>query len=145
FYAALLTWALYSWFWSRVLLERCDSPAPGWFRRHGPRILGVLPPLIVAAACFFIAPRGYSDSAAGHPKNVLFLLGWLAVLLAILLYIFFILRRRWVDPAGVGVRIPAVAVLAVSLFSVALLVLFFFQPVTAGLVIGSGAIVCLAA
>jgi hypothetical protein len=142
FYAALLTWALYSWFWSRVLLDRCDSPAPGWFRRHGPRILGALPPLIVAAACFFIAPRGYSDSAAGHPMNALFLFGWLAVLLALLLYIFFILRRRW---AGVGARIPAAAVLAVGLFSGALLVLFFFQPVTAGLVIGSGAIVCLAA
>jgi hypothetical protein len=142
FYAALLTWALYSWFWSRVLLDHCDSPAPDWFRRHGPRILGVLPLLIVAVACFFIAPRGYSDSAAGHPKDVLFRFGWLAVLLALLLYIFFILRRRW---AGVGARIPRAAVLAVGLFSGALLVLFFFQPVTAGLVIGSGAIVCLAA
>jgi len=149
FYAALLTWALYSWYCPRVLLnffELGTASRRGWFRRHGPRILGVLPPLIVAAACFFIAPRGYNDSATGHPKNVLFLFGWLAVLLALLLYIFFILRRRWLNQVGAWSTVLTVlGIMAFSLFSVVLLVLFLFQPVIAGLFIGSGAIVCLTA
>jgi hypothetical protein len=165
FYAALLTWALYSWYWARVLLNfrfpGVRAPYPGFGRQtiegirlHGPRIFGVLPLLIVAAACFFMAPRGYNDSAAGHPKNILFLFGWLAVVLALLLYIFFILRRRWLNqPLSAYQRVTSLrhdpgtwhAVLAFGLLSVVLLVLFLFQPVTTGLLIGSGAIVCLTA
>ena len=165
FYAALLTWALYNWYWARLLLSSrfLGVPAPHsgfgtqaiqWFRCHGPRILGALPPLIVAAACFFIAPRGYTDSAAGHPKNVLLFIGLLAMVLALLLYMFFVLRRRWLkEPLPAYESISSIrqypstwrAVLAFSLLSVMLLVLSLFQPVTTGLLIGSGAIVCLTA
>ena len=185
FFAALTTWALHSWYWSRVMLDVHVSRVPAahngsstraikWFRLHGPRILGILPPLIVAVACFFMAPRGYSNSAAGHPKSTLFLFGGLAILLALLLYIFFIVRRHWLDKAilansgqseGAKAPVPAAstefseervrslrenpgtwrAVLAFVLFSVVLQLLFLFQPVRTGLFIGSGAIVCLAA
>jgi hypothetical protein len=96
FFAALTTWALHSWYWARVLLnDRRAGVAPAhadaskcaieWFRVHGPRIIGALPPLIIAAPCVFVAPRGYTNSAAGHPKTTLFLVGGLAALLALLL------------------------------------------------------------
>ena len=180
FFGALTTWALHSWYWSRVVLNLhvSHSPAPahvssarviGWFRLHGPRILGVLPPLIVAVACFFIAPQGYSKEAIGHPRTTLFIFGGVALLLAVLLYVFFILRRHWLDEpimANSGQPDPAKLsaealdararslqkdpgtwgpALAFFLFSLVLLLLFLFLPVKAGLFIGSGAIVCLAA
>jgi hypothetical protein len=159
FYAALITWALHSWYWARVLLNDHDTcgtavdstsseRAIKWFCVHGPRILGVLPPLIIAAACFFVAPRGYTDAAPGNPKGTLFLFGGLALLLALLLYVFFFLRRQWLEKGNKGgsrgpnTRGPALAFL---LFALVLLLLFLLQPVKAGLFIGSAAIVCLAA
>jgi hypothetical protein len=185
FYAALTTWAVQSWYWSRVVLDVHVSHVPAarkaasaraieWFHLHGPRILGVLPPLIVAVACFFVAPRGYTDSAAGHPKTTLFFFGGIALLLALLLYLFFIIRRRClgeplpadsVQPgdakapdtaAGAETSEKEVrslrekpgtwrAVLTFFLFAVILQVLFLCQPVRTGLSIGSGAILCLAA
>lgn len=179
FFAALTTWALHSWYWSRVVLNLhvSHSAAPrvlsaraiAWFRLHGPRILGALPPLIVAAACFFVAPQGYSSEARGHPRMNLYVLGGLALLLAVLLYVFFILRRHWLNEEGKADSrppdtAPATAevaearvkkfrkdpgtwgpALAFFLFSLVLLFLFLFMPVRAGLFIGSGAIICLAA
>jgi len=175
FFLALTTWALHSWYWSRVVLNLHVSHsrvAPhvssarviAWFRLHGPRILGVLPPLIVAVACFFIAPQGYSPDAPGHPRTNLFMFGGLALLLAVLLYVFFILRRRWLDePIAANVTEPSADVsdararslrkdpgtwgpaLFFFLLSLVLLLLFLLLPIRAGLFIGSGAIVCLAA
>lgn len=180
FFGALTTWALHSWYWSRVVLNLhiSRSLAPprvssarviAWFRLHGPRILGVLPPLIVATACFFVAPQGYSPDAPGHPRRNLFMFGGAALLLAVLLYVFFILRRRWLHediPANSGqsdtVNASAEVVdarirrmrkdpgtwgpaLAFLIFSLVLLAFFLIVPVRAGLFIGSGAILCLAA
>jgi hypothetical protein len=169
FYAALTAWALHSWYWARVLLnDRRSGATPAhadsskcaieWFRLHGPRILGILPPLIIAAACFFVAPRGYTNSAPGHPKSTLFLFGGLAVLLAVLLYVLFFLRRKWLErrsqansdqPGGSSSSLrdrgtwgPA---LALSLFALVLLLLFLVRPVKAGLFIGSATILCLTA
>src|SRR3954451_10031246 len=84
FFVALTTWALHSWYWSRVLLNLhvshslvpahvSSARAIAWFRLHGPRILGVLPPFTVAMACFFIAPQGYSSEATGHPRKTLYI------------------------------------------------------------------------
>lgn len=182
FYAALTIWALHSWYWSRIMLDAhvCQVPPPDAgasaetikrFRRHGPRIIGMLPPLIVAVTCVFIAPRGYSSSTEGHPKSTLFFFGGLAALLALLLYLFFFLRRRWLKKtiadgadescSGKATASPEFsaerarsmrndpgtrwAVLTFSLFALVLLLLFLFLPVRAGLFLGSGAIVCLAA
>ena len=166
FYVALTTWALHSWYWARVLLNhraselavghvRARAHAIAWFRLHGPRILGVLPPLIIAAACFFVAPLGYTAQAPGHPKTTLVFFGGLAVLIALLLYIFFFLRRRWLkEPvrtesgqSGGSLRDPGTwtAVVAFTLFALVMLLLFWIQPVKAGLFVGSAAIVCLAA
>lgn len=185
FYLALTIWALHSWYWSRVMLDAhvCHVPPPDagasadtikWFRLHGPRILGVLPPLIVAVTCVFIAPRGYSSSAEGHPKTTLFLFGGLATLLALFLYVFFIVRRRLLDERilatssiAKGAKASGTAagtafsderakslrtdpgtwraVRGFFLFSFVLQLLFLFLPIRVGLFIGSGAIVCLAA
>jgi hypothetical protein len=178
FFAALTTWSLHSWYWSRVVLNLhvSHSPAPrvlsaraiAWFRLHGPRILGALPPLTIAAACFFIAPQGYTSEAGGHPRMNLYIFGGLAVLLAVLLYVFFVLRRHWLHEEGKdsvpSETAPATTeiaearakkfrkdpgtwgpALAFFLFSLILLFLFLSVPVRAGLFIGSGAIICLAA
>lgn len=173
FFGALTTWALQSWYWSRVLLNLhiSHSSAPthvssagviAWFRLHGPRILGVLPPFTVAMACFFIAPQGYSSDATGHPRQTLSIFGGVALLLVVVLYVFFILRRRWLDepiratsgqsdmaqpiatqlrknPGTLG---PALIFL---FFCLVLMLLILSRPIRAGLFIGSGAIVCLAA
>jgi patatin-like phospholipase len=159
FFAALTTWSLHSWYWSRVMLNLhvSHSPTPShvssarvtaWFCLHGPRILGVLPPFIVAVACFFVAPQGYSKDAPGHPRTNLVVFGGVALLLVVLLYVFFILRRQYLDAQASGPQKDRGTLrwaLAFFLFSVVLLFLFLFQPVRAGLVIGSGAILCLAA
>jgi hypothetical protein len=159
FYAALVAWALHSWYWARVLLNHrasCETAAHDdsseraieWFCVHGPRILGVLPPLIIATACFFVAPRGYPAAADGNPRATLFLFGGLAVLLALVLYVCFFLRRQWLEKGNrAGSRGPNTwgTALAFGLFALVLLLLFFLQPVKAGLFIGSAAIVCLAA
>ncbi len=97
FFGALLVWSIQSWYWARVLLNfqfPGMSPLPGgrqgkvirWCRREGPRLLGVLPPLLIAAAFFFLAPQGYDDTAPGDPKGFLRLFGCGAILMAALLY-----------------------------------------------------------
>jgi hypothetical protein len=164
FYGALLIWSLHSWYWARVLLAHRPLTAAqanftpsdeviDWFRLHGPRILGVLPPLLVAWGCFFIAPAGYSGGAAA--RITLYKLGAAAVLMAVLLYLFFILRRRWLEEpvkkptkSSAGIwqdRGTLWAALAFAAFALVLLVLFWSQPVKTGLYLGSGAILCLAA
>ena len=164
FYGALLIWSLQSWYWARVLLDHRPLPTArtnfassdeviAWFRLHGPRILGVLPPLLVAWGCFFIAPAGYSAGAAA--RTTLYKFGAAAVLMAVLLYLFFILRRLWLkvpvktpteSPAGIWQdRGTLWAVLAFAAFALVLLALFWTQPVKTGLYLGSGAILCLAA
>jgi hypothetical protein len=164
FYGALLIWSLHSWYWARVLLAHRPVTAAeanftsseeviDWFRLHGPRILGVLPPLVVALGCLFIAPAGYSQGAAG--RTTLHVFGAVALLVAVLLYVFFILRRHWLDepvaaptkgaPGLRQDRGTLFAVLAFGVFALILLLLFWIQPVKTGLFLGSGAIVCLAA
>jgi hypothetical protein len=166
FFCALVIWSVHSWYWARVLLDHppagscaadlCAArPVVGWFCGHGPRILGVLPPLIVAVGCFFIAPSGYATGLKNGPRVTLCIFGAVAVLIAVALYLFFILRRRWMkEPAGEAAkrsvhlrqdRGTLVAVLAFTVFAVVLLLLFWMHPVPAGLYLGSGAIVCLAA
>jgi hypothetical protein len=107
FYGALLIWAFHSWYWARVLLAHRPLTATraefmlseeviDWFRLHGPRIVGVLPLLVVAWGCFFVAPAGYSGGA-GSPLTTFYIFGATALLIAVLLYLFFILRRHWLD------------------------------------------------
>jgi hypothetical protein len=166
FYAALVIWSIQSWYWARVLLDHppagscaadlCAArPVVGWFCLHGPRILGVIPPLVVAAGCFFIAPAGYAPGLEGGPRGTLFLFGVIALVIAAVLYLFFILRRRWMkEPLDATAKRTAhlredrgtlLAILVFTVFALVLLVLFWTKPVAAGLFLGSGAIVCLAA
>jgi hypothetical protein len=166
FYGALIIWSLQSWYWARVLLDHpparrtaapdCESDAVVcWFGVHGPRILGVLPPLIVAGGCLFVAPVGYRAGEAGSPLGILYLFAAVAVLIALALYLFFIWRRGWIEqPADARARRAlslresrwtVFAILLSSILAFALLVCFWINPVGVGLRLGSGAIVCLAA
>lgn len=166
FFSALVIWSIQSWYWARALLDHppdgscaadlCAArPVVGWFCAHGPRILGVLPALIVAGGCFFIAPAGYAPGLAGGPRVTLCIFGVVALLIAAALYLFFILRRFWLkEPADAAGKRSAnlredrgtvFAVLAFTVFALVLLLLFWTRPVAAGLFLGSGAILCLAA
>lgn len=107
FFGALALWSLQGWYWARTLLSfhfpSRPSPPAGWqggvirwCQRHGPGILGVLPPLLIAVACFFPAQQCYDDQAPGNPKAVLRFFGLLAVAMALILCwgVFLPWRRR---------------------------------------------------
>jgi hypothetical protein len=166
FYGALVIWSIQSWYWARVLLDHppagscaadlcAAKPVVGWFCSHGPRILGIIPAFVIAIGCFFIAPAGYAPGLVGGPRGTLVLFGVIALLIAAALLLFFILRRRWLkDPLDPPAKRTAhlrqdrgtlFAILVFTVFALVLLILFWTKPVAAGLFLGSGAIVCLAA
>ena len=185
FGVALLLWAFNSWYWARVLLNACfhdslptevirQNPVR-WLRRQGPRILGVAPLAIVAAA-FFAASYRYESDAPGDPRLTLWVMGASCLVLALLFYVFCIQRRRWLDARGEHLPGEAAAtvekdeatdasdqrfqslhhlweqsvetfwaVSGLALFSIFLLVLFTIAPVVTATTIGSGAILLCAA
>jgi hypothetical protein len=168
---ALVVWALNSWYWARVDLnlrtsrsvpeDRLKQQPCAFLMEHGPRLLGVAPLLIVAGACLLVG-KTYSGTT-GHTAE-LRLLAYSAVclLLAVCLYMFFVLRRKWLERRGVRsvwshpgehrsagfAKLPAGTLTAVG-FMVALSGAAFFMflgsPVTAPKAIGSAAILALGA
>lgn len=178
FFGALLVWSLQTWYWARLLLgfEFGDATVPPTYRQgrlitlsreHAPRVLGVLPPVTIAIACFFLAPQGYDDATrAGHGTIlVLRLFGVGAMVMAAGLYGGFLLRRKWLLARSRGTAADAQlsqpryrhlsefladgntrwVVLTSIVLSGVLVLNFLFYPVESGLAIGSGAILCLAA
>jgi hypothetical protein len=163
-----LTWSLASWYTCRVLLyfdfsasrgnvrqpvapwcERLD----GWLRLHLPRSLGIAPLLILAAG-LWNASRTYGDEVSGAP-------GWLrgyaiaCVCLALLLYVFFIMRlpkyalsalsrgtRRNFYELDADTRVALVALAVVSLVP---MVLFTVNAVYFGAGLGPGAVLLFSA
>lgn len=95
FFSALMLWAITSWYAVRVLFY-FDFPAQRGVPRskfaetHVPRILGIMPMLIVGWG-FLVASRSYDPAAAAHR----WLLGFavLCLLLAIVFYLLVVFRR----------------------------------------------------
>lgn len=156
FFAALILWALSSWYAARVLLY-LDFPGA----RHAqfrskvaeklvPRLLGIAPILIVSCG-FLVAASSYDWKAPA--KSWLYCLAGLCVVLAIIFYILLVVRRKWIGAppqeqvkhlAELG-RTTIVAVRMMLIVSVLLFILFAADPVRVPQWLGMGTILFLAA
>ena len=156
FFAALILWALSSWYAARVLLY-LDFPGArrAQFRskfaeKHVPRLLGIAPILIVGCG-FLVAASSYDPTAPA--KFWLHCFGGLCAVLAIAFYILLILRRRWIGaPPQEQVKhltqLGRTTILAVSIMlivSLLLFIVFAAPPVPVPQWLGMGTILFLAA
>jgi hypothetical protein len=156
FFVALLVWALCSWYAARVLLY---IKFPGAPRKEGysklaekivPRLLGVAPFLIVGLG-FFHAATPYAPDAPA--RFWLHLFAAISLVLAILFYLFLIVRRKIIGTteAQQVTRLrdlgwaTIVAVSIMLLTSLLLFVDFAIDPVTLPQWLGMGTILFLAA
>lgn len=156
FAMAVFLWSFVSWYSARVLLDvdlarnrATSAPTTGrWprvrhaLRAHLPRIFGVAPLLAVGAS--FLSARGSYETHLPPPR--LFYFGWAALLCAGLLYLFFILRRKWVrkrvreaarQDVDLGRRVTIATMLLATL---GLTILFVIDPVRYAGAIGTGAV-----
>jgi hypothetical protein len=106
FAVGLLLWSLSNWYSARVLLyfdfpatQAWHPPREGfwkwfhlWLRHNVPRLLGVTPMLIVGWS-FLSARRSYED----HSPAWLLYFALLSIAGAVALYLFFIVRRHWIE------------------------------------------------
>jgi hypothetical protein len=156
FFAALILWALTSWYVARVLLyvnfPGADpaQPRSEFAQKYVPRILGIAPVVIVGLG--FMTASGHYDATAPARFWLQFFAGLCAVL-AIVLLIFFAVRRKLIGDAPqervqhvaqLG-RATTVAVVAIICVSFLLLVVFTVTPVPVPQKLGMGTILFLAA
>jgi hypothetical protein len=156
FFAALILWALSSWYAARVLLY-FDFPGarPAQSRsklaeKHVPRLLGIAPILIVGCG-FLVAACSYDRTAPA--KFWLHFFAGLCVVLAIAFYILLIVRRKWIGAAPqeqvkhvtqLG-RTTIVAVSMMLIVSLLLFTVFAAAPVSVPQWLSMGTILFLAA
>jgi hypothetical protein len=155
FFAALMLWAVCSWYASRVLLYfhfpgGSPRPDPSKFaEKHVPRILGIAPILIVACG-FWSAARPYPS---GETRSWLLGFAVVCLVLAFIFYVLLIWRRRMfhLDEAEPVERArdlkggTKIAVALVALVSLLLFITFTIAPVVIAQKIGMGTILLLAA
>ena len=160
FYTALILLAIANWYWTRFLLN-CDfsqspshlntSPMEKLLRLHVPRLLGIVPVLIVSGG-FCRAAHSYNTPGVA---SMHWLLAAGSLVLTGLLYDGFIRRRRWLKQPQPTPKYKTIqniiadqsafrAVTFFSFCSVVLLILFCACAVPFGLWLGSGAVLLLA-
>src|SRR5438874_7398887 len=165
FGTGLMIWSLISWYSARLLLyfdfpkSHEDHPQRTgiwrrlhlWLPRNIPRILGVAPMVIVGWS--FLCVRGSYET---DPPPRLLYLGLLTLGGGVALYVFFVLRRRWIerhDPEAARQKyqrlrqLPrdSTAVLALmAVLSLALCAVFIINPVYFAGAIGTGAVLTFA-
>src|SRR5262249_5980376 len=166
FASGLAIWSLVSWYCARVLLY-FDFPKSheihprrvgiwrrlhSWLPRHVPRILGIAPMVVVGWS--FLRVRGTYES---DPPPRLLYFELLTLGGSVALYVFFILRRRWIerqDPQAARrkyqrlqelPRDSAVVLTLMATFSLALCIMFTVNPVFFAGAIGTGAVLAFAA
>jgi len=154
FFLALMLWATTSWYAARVLLY-FDFPALSGVTRSKfaeiqvPRILGVMPILIVAWG-FVVASRSYDPAVPAHR----WLLGFaiLCVFLAVVFYLLVALRRRFLGAMPAHVRHMSqlgrgtiIGINVMAFVSLALFVAVTIAPVFVAQSLGMGSILFLAA
>jgi hypothetical protein len=166
FATGLAIWSLVSWYSARVLLyfdfPKSHESHPqrtgiwgrlhSWLPRNVPRILGVAPMIIVGWS--FLCVRDTYESDA--PPRLLYL-GLLALGGGVALYVFFVLRRRWIEQHDRQAarrkyqrlrqlpRDSAAVLTLLAALSVALCVIFIINPVYFAGAIGTGAVLTFAA
>ena len=156
FFAALILWALSSWYAARVLLyldfpgARRGQSRSKFAEKHVPRLLGIAPILIVGCG-FLVAAYSYDRTAPA--KFWLHFFAGLCAVLAIAFYILLIVRRKWIGAAPqeqvkhvaqLG-RTTIVAVSIMLMVSLLLLIVFAAAPVSVPQWLGMGTILFLAA
>ena len=166
FGTGLAIWSLASWYSARILLyfdfPKSHEAHPrrtgiwrrlhSWLPRNVPRILGVAPMAIVGWS--FLRVRGTYES---DPPPSLLCLGLLMLGGGVLLYVFFVLRRRWIerhDPQAARQKyqrlseLPSDSATVLTLMtglSLALCAMFVVDPVYFAGAIGTGAVLTFAA
>jgi len=156
FFAALILWALSSWYAARVLLyldfpgaRRAQSRSK-IAEKQMPRLLGIAPILIVGSG-FWVAASSYDRIAPA--KFWLHCFAGLCAVLAIAFYILLIVRRKWIGAAPqeqvkhvtqLG-RTTIVAVNMMLIVSLLLFIVFAAAPVPVPQWLGIGTILFLAA
>src|SRR5438046_2914721 len=156
FFAALILWALSSWYAARVLLY-LDFPGARrprfhskFAEKHVPRLLGMSPLWIVSCGVF-VAACSYEWKAPA--KSWLYFFAGLCAVLAITFYILRVVRRKWIGAAPqeqvkhvtqLG-RATIVAVSMMLIVSVLFFILFAADPVRVPQWLGMGTILFLAA
>jgi hypothetical protein len=99
FFAAVLAWAIYAWYWARVMLRLAFPGVPGnearfhALRTWMPRLLGTLATLGVAGA-LALAARGYADDGNGAVRELLLRYAFWCFLGAIAFFATVTYRRR---------------------------------------------------
>jgi len=156
FFAALIVWALCSWYAARVLLyirfpgEPRTEDYSKWAERIVPRLLGVAPFLIVGLG-FYHAAAPYAPDAPA--RFWLHLFAAICTVLAILFYAFVIVRRKIIGITE-GHQVTHLkdlgwgTMVAVSIMLIASLLLFVdfaIDPVSLPQWLGLGTILFLAA
>lgn len=155
FFAALILWALCSWYAARVLLYIDFPGAPrvqsySKFAEHQvPRLLGIAPILIVGAG-FMAAAHPYDP--ASPAKFWLHIFAGACLVLAIVFYLLLVLRRKIMGatPARRAKRIKdlgwatMVAVSVMVFGSLLLFIVFAIDPVSIPQWLGMGTILFLA-
>ena len=156
FFAALVLWAVCSWYAARVLLS---FKFPGSQRvvrsefaeRHAPRVLGIAPILIIGGG-FFVASKSYD--AGTTPWRWLIGFAVLCAILAVVFYLLLILRRKLLDGSPAPKPPERVRDLsrgtfaglgAIALISLVLFLGSTIAPVEFAQFIGMGTILLLAA
>ncbi len=156
FFGALFVWALCSWYAARVLLyikfpgPPRPEPYSKFADKHVPRLLGVAPFLIVALG-FFKAAVPYASETEARLRLHIFAV--VCVALAILFYVFVILRRKMIGATaprqvrhlkdlGMG-TIVAVSIMLIA--SLLLFAVFAVDPASFPQWLGLGIILFLAA
>jgi hypothetical protein len=156
FFAALILWALSSWYAARVLLyldfpgARRAQSGSKVAEKHVPRLLGIAPILIVGSG-FLVAACSYDWKAPA--KSWLYFFAGLCAVLAITFYILLVVRRKWIGAAPqeqvkhvtqLG-RATIVAVSMMLIVSLLLFIVFAATPVPVPQWLGMGTILFLAA
>ena len=156
FFMALVVWSLCSWYSARVLLYIIFPGSPrivdrsDFAERFVPRLLG-LAPFVIVGVGFLRAAASYAPGA--QPKFWLHLFAGLCLLLAILFYLFLIIRRRALGLTSAqhvsrlrDLGWDTIAAVSVMLLgSLLLFVTFAIDPVSLPQWLGMGTILFLAA
>ena len=99
FFAGMLAWSVYAWYWARVMLRLAFPGVPGnqpellRYRTWMPRVLGTLATLGVSFA-FYLAAQGYAEDEHSQVRDILLSYAWWCLAGAAAFLVTVTFRRR---------------------------------------------------